>query len=454
MTGSIRARVTLVATVVVAVVLVVAGIGLVLAQRRSLTRSLEEALAREADSIVAAAEQGDVPETLEVPGDDDAVGQVVVGSTGTVVAATPNVDGRAALVEAPPPTSSTRTVDDVLEGGDNFLVVTRTVPSTSAPLVVEVGAPLDDVTDAVLALTRSLLVGVPIVVALLAALVWWLLGRTLRPVEAIRAEVSGIGGTDLHRRVPVPPGDDEVARLATTMNEMLGRVEAAAERQQRFVADASHELRSPLTRIRTEVEVDLAHPEGADPAATGRSVLEEVDGLQRLVDDLLLLARADADPVTAATGDAVDLADVVLEEVHRLPSRAGGARVETAAVDPAVVRGHRDQLARLVRNLLENAVRHATGVVEVTTGVDEGGEWAILSVADDGPGIPTVDAERVFERFARVDDARSPGDGGAGLGLAIAREVAERHGGTIGLLPRGAGALPGACFEVSLPSSR
>jgi len=183
-------------------------------------------------------------------------------------------------------------------------------------------------------------------------------------------------------------------------------------------------------------------------------VLEEVDGLQRLVDDLLLLARADADPVTAATGDTVDLADVVLEEVHRLPSRAGAPRVETAAVDPAVVRGHRDQLSRLVRNLLENAVRHATGVVEVTTGVDEGGEWAVLTVADDGLGIPTADTERVFERFARVDDARSSGDGGTGLGLAIAREVAERHGGTIGLLPRGAGPLPGACFEVSLPSSR
>ncbi len=125
---------------------------------------------------------------------------------------------------------------------------------------------------------------------------WWLVGRTLRPVEAIRAGVGEIGGSDLHRRVPVPPGDDEVARLARTMNDMLGRVESSAERQQRFVADASHELRSPLTRIRSELEVDLAHPAGADPTATHRSVLDEVDGLQRLVDDLLLLARIDGDP--------------------------------------------------------------------------------------------------------------------------------------------------------------
>lgn len=451
MIHSVRARVTLVATVVVAVVLVLASVGLVLAQRRSLTRSLEESIEREAESIVAAVDRGDLPEVLVVAGDDDAVGQVVVGSTGEVVSATANADGRAPLVADPPLAPSTRTVGDVLEDEDRFLVVTRTVPSTSAPLVVEVGAPLDDVADATGALTRSLLVGVPIVVALLAALVWWLVGRTLRPVEAIRAEVGEIGGSGLHRRVPVPPGDDEVARLATTMNEMLGRVEAASQRQQRFVADASHELRSPLTRIRTEVEVDLAHPAGADPVATGRSVLEEVDGLQRLVDDLLLLARVDAEaaPVT----ERVDLADVVLEEAHRLPLGAGGPRLDMEGIEPAPVQGQRDELARLVRNLLANATRHASSVVAVSTGLGEAGERAVVTVADDGPGIPAADAERVFERFARVDDARAADAGGTGLGLAIAREIAGRHGGRVELLAGDAAPLPGACFVVNLPAA-
>ena len=451
MIHSVRARVTLVATVVVAVVLVLASVGLVLAQRRSLTRSLEESIAREAESIVAAVDRGDLPEVLVVAGDDDAVGQVVVGSTGEVVSATANADGRAPLVIDPPLAPSTRTVGDVLEVGDRFLVVTRTVPSTSAPLVVEVGAPLDDVADATGALTRSLLVGVPIVVALLAALVWWLVGRTLRPVEAIRAEVGEIGGSGLHRRVPVPPGDDEVTRLATTMNEMLERVEAASERQQRFVADASHELRSPLTRIRTEVEVDLAHPAGADPVATGRSVLEEVDGLQRLVDDLLLLARVDAEAAPVTAGERVDLADVVLEEAHRLPLGAGGPRLDLEGIEPAPVQGQRGELARLVRNLLANGTRHASSVVAVSTGLDEAGERAVVTVADDGPGIPAADAERVFERFARVDDARAADAGGTGLGLAIAREIAGRHGGTVELLAGDAAPLPGACFVVSLP---
>lgn len=452
MTGSVRARVTVVATLVVALVLVLASVGLVLALRRSLTRSLEETLTHEADSVVEDADRGDVPEVLDLAGDDDAAGQVVVGSSGTVVAASANLTGRAALVADAPLEPSTRTVDDVLEDGDHFLVVTRTVPSTNAPLVVVVGAPLDDVTDATRALTRSLLVGVPVVVALLAGLVWWLVGRTLRPVEAIRAEVGEIGGSDLHRRVPVPPGDDEVARLATTMNAMLGRVERASERQQRFVADASHELRSPLTRIRSEVEVDLAHPADADPTATARSVLEEVDGLQHLVDDLLLLARADAEPSGATTGARVDLADVALDEAHRLRLGTDGPRLDVAGVEPAVVQGQRDALSRLVRNLLENGVRHAAGVVAVSTRVDGAGGRVLLTVADDGPGIPATDAARIFERFARLDESRAAGTGGTGLGLAIAREVAERHGGTVELLADGAGPLSGACFVVSLPA--
>ena len=148
---------------------------------------------------------------------------------------------------------------------------------------------LDDIDESVSTLARSLLVGIPLVVAALALLLWWVVGRTLRPVEAIRAEVADIGGRDLHRRVPVPPGDDEVARLARTMNDMLERVDDAAQRQRRFVADASHELRSPLTRIRTELEVDLAHPGEADLLATHASVLDETVGLQRLADDLLLV---------------------------------------------------------------------------------------------------------------------------------------------------------------------
>ncbi len=443
---SVRFRITFVATVIVAVVLLVASLGLLAAQRRSLTSSLEETLEQEVGALVVDAGRDQLSDPLDPAGDDDSVAQVVVGAMGDVIASTPNIDGRPRLVPAsPPPFSSTATVDSVLDDGDRFLVVTRPVPSTNAPLLVSVGAPLDDVAASTASLARSLLLGVPFVVGLLAALVWVLVGRTLRPVEDIRAEVSEIGGADLHRRVPVPSGDDEVTRLARTMNDMLERVERSAERQQRFVADASHELRSPLTRIRSELEVDLAHPAGADPTATHRSVLDEVDGLQRLVDDLLLLARIDADPTGVGADDVVvDLDDLVLDEAHR--AAGGGVAVDASDIGPARVRGEARALGRAVRNVVENAVRHATRRVVVTLSVE--GPQAVLRVADDGPGIPADRVDEVFERFTRLDEARSGDAGGSGVGLAIAREVVERHGGTIAV---DGDHRPGACLVITLP---
>lgn len=447
---SVRFRITLVATAAVALVLLLAGLGLVVTQRRSLTRSLAETLAQDADSIVADADRGEVPEMLDPAGDDDSVAQVMVGSTGDVVAATANVAGRSAVIVSPSPGSSTRPLDSVLEEGDHFLFVTRTVPTTNAALVVVVGAPLDDVADSTRSLARSLLLGGPFVVALLAALVWWLVGRTLRPVESIRAGVSEIGGSDLHRRVLVPRGDDEVARLARTMNDMLERVESSAERQQRFVADASHELRSPLTRIRSELEVDLAHPGGADPVATHRSVLDEVDTLQRLVDDLLLLARSGGGEAGPGGGAAVsvDLDDLVLDEAHRAAGATPGIEVDSSSVSPARVRGDARALGRAARNVVENATRHAASRVVVSLVAEDA--RAVLRVADDGPGIPADRVDEVFERFTRLDDARSSPDGGTGLGLAIAKDVVERHHGTI-VVDRSH--HPGACVVITLPLS-
>ncbi len=280
---------------------------------------------------------------------------------------------------------------------------------------------------------------------LLAVLIWWLVGHTLRPVEAIRAEVADIGGSDLHRRVPVPSGDDEIARLARTMNTMLERVDDAAQAQARFVADASHELRSPLTRIRSELEVDLAHTDRSDLAATHRSVLQETVGLQHLVEDLLLLARTGAGAATATSASAVDLDDIVVSLARRL--RADGqVAVDITDVTAVQVRGHAAALTRAVGNLADNAARHATDTVTLTLG--ERDHSAVLAVSDDGPGIPPEDRERVFERFTRLDEARAAHDGGAGLGLAIARDIVERHGGTLAVDPDH---HPGARLVVTLP---
>jgi signal transduction histidine kinase len=237
-----------------------------------------------------------------------------------------------------------------------------------------------------------------------------------------------------------------VARLAHTMNAMLERLAGSAERQRRFVADAAHELRSPLARIRAELEVDAAHPATADPAATQVSVLEQTVALQRLVDDLLLLARGDAGVPDPDRAGSVDLDDVVgrLAVVRR----GCGARIDLRCVAPVQVRGDEAQLARAVANLVDNAVRYAR--TTVTVALRDAGGTAVLTVADDGPGVPPDVGDAVFERFTRVDDARRA-EGGAGLGLAIAREIAARHGGSLTLAPDGP---PGARFELRMPVAR
>jgi signal transduction histidine kinase len=307
-------------------------------------------------------------------------------------------------------------------------LLSRTVQTPSGPATIHIAAPRDDISDSVATLRQSLLVAVPVAAGVLALLTWVIVGRTLRPVERIRAEVAAIDGADLHRRVPVPSADVEIGRLATTMNDMLARVEQAQARQRRFVADASHELRSPLTRMRTELEVDLEHPTTADPAATQRSVLEEVIGLQQLVDDLLVLARSDSWRSTVAAAGPIAIGDVVADVVHRVRSPDGLA-VEVAVAGRAVVTGLPGELARAISNVLDNAIRHARTTVRLSVGSDDGSVAVV--VEDDGPGIPVVDAERVFERFARLDAARNVDDGGAGLGLSIARDIVERHGGRL-----------------------
>jgi heavy metal sensor kinase len=448
LTGTVRFRVTALATLAVLAVLLVAGIGLVTAQRALLVDGLDESLEDRVDTIADLAEAGTLPDTIPSLLDDDDIVQVV-SDDGRVVAASSNAAEAPPIAEPPEPDGdgdgeTVRTIDGLGEDGESFRVHSESVDGPTGALVVHVAANLEDIDESIRVLRTSLLVAVPVVVAVLAVLVWWLVGRTLRPVEAIRREVADLGGSDLDRRVPVAAGDDEIARLARTMNGMLDRLEDSARRQQRFVADASHELRSPLTRIRTELEVDLAHRETADLAATHRSVLEEAAGMQRLIDDLLQLARSDARAVPLRR-DVVDLDEIVLRQARRI--RAGErVEVDVTGVGAAQVTGDREQLTRAIGNVVDNAVRHATTGVALTVAERDG--TAVLTVADDGPGIPATDRDRVFERFSRLDDARTRGDGGTGLGLAIAKAVVERHGGTIEVDPSTA---VGTRFVIRLP---
>jgi signal transduction histidine kinase len=326
----------------------------------------------------------------------------------------------------------------------------REVDTPTGRYSVVAAAPVDEVARSVDAVRRGLWVGLPALVALVTLAAWRLVGRALRPVEAIRAQVDEISGTTIHRRVPEPGSGDEIGRLARTMNAMLGRLEAASTQQRRFVSDASHELRSPVAAIRADLEVALAEGGAADWPGVARAVLAEESRLEGLLADLLILASGDEEARPPA-GGPVDLAAVAREVAER-PRRVPVDLVPVGA-GPLPVAGSGAELGRVVTNLVDNAARHARARVEVTVGRVPGpGEptcWR-LAVDDDGPGVPVGDRERVFERFTRLDDARARDAGGAGLGLAVVRSIVGRHRGVAWVED---GPLGGARFVVELPAA-
>jgi signal transduction histidine kinase len=425
--GSVRFRLTVLATAVFALALVGASVALVASQRHSLTNSVDLSLSQRADNLSPGlrADPGVAP--LIEPGDPEDGFEQLLDARGRIVRATDNARGLPAVVHPRTPGAGVRigTQDVSRLSASDFRVLAQPLTTTRGPMTLVVAKNLDDVEESVSSLRSALLLWVPIVVVLLAGLLWWLTGRVLLPVEAIRAEVSAMGAKELHRRVPVSPRDDEITRLARTMNEMLDRIELATARQQQFVADASHELRSPLTRLRTRIELALAHPEG-DTEATTRELLADVVDLGRLLDDLLLSVRLESEP--ARRHEPVDLDDLVLAEALRLRTE-GGAAVDTSDVGAARVEGDPGELARMVRNLADNAARHAASMVRF--GVREYDGVSAVTVTDDGPGIRREDHDRIFERFARLDESRSRDEGGTGLGLAIVHDIVERHDGTV-----------------------
>jgi signal transduction histidine kinase len=425
--------------VAVALVLVVAGVVLVSRQRAVLTATLDQGLVQRADDIEAAVTEGVVPDQFASVGDEGFVQLVEAG--GTVVASTPNLAGAPPLdLQSQSGIDAIGTVTGLPVDDDAFRVLSRSFDD----LRLHVATTYDVVTESTLALAGSLALILPVVVALLAGLVWWLVGRTLRPVEEIRNEVASIGSGDLDRRVPTPGTGDEIDRLAATMNQMLERLESSADRQQRFVADASHELRIPLTRLRSELELmQTSEARGGDQESL-TSLLEETISMQAMVEDLLYLARLDSSQ--GIQGSPVDLDDVVLEQVNTFDNLVD-VEVRLGDLSAALVHGDKAQLARALRNLQHNAQRHAHSTVTVS--LSELNGEAILRVRDDGPGVPIDAATHIFERFGRVDEARSTDAGGTGLGLAIARDIIERHGGRLVLANPG---RPGAEFEIRLPT--
>ena len=444
--ATVRSRLTLLATALVLVMLVVSSMGLVGAQRSLLIRGIDEALRQRSDNLQPEIERGMLGAVLPGEGDHEDSFLQLVDDRGDVVAATANVQGMAAAWDqvAARAEPSFRTVSHLALSDHPFRVLARRVESGPGARTLVAGKNLDDVDESVRILTTSLTLAIPAVVTLLGFLVWWLTGRVLRPVESIRSEVASIQGTELHRRVPVPGSYDEISRLARTMNEMLDRLEHAIDQQRRFVADASHELRSPLTRIRSDLEVGIAYPHTRDPDSTYRSLLADMISLQGLVDDLLFRARSESGSISRSS-EPIDLDDLVLEEARRLRER-GRVQVDVRAVSAARVLGDAEQLARAIRNLTSNAERHATRTV--TLELRENAEHSLLVVADDGPGIPAQHHATVFKPFTRLDEARSRDAGGSGLGLAIVHDIVEHHRGAVTIASSDG---EGARFVVTLP---
>jgi signal transduction histidine kinase len=459
--ASLRARLILIGSAGVAAGLALGGLVLVATLSYTLQRDLDQNAAQTAADVATLVDAGRLPDPI--PGAGSAVIQVV-GPGGAIVAASAEADRLVPMVPAGTLRSAGSgdrfTVGSDRVGLDDPVRVAservRVGESTWTVLVAVSGRGVE---DSVRIVRTVLLVAFPVLVTVLALLAWRVVGWTLRPVEQLRRGAAEITGARTDDRLPVPTGNDEVHRLAVTLNDMLARLDAARRRQREFVADAAHELRSPLASMRLQTEVADRLGTATDWRETAAGLLADLDRLSRLTDDLLLLARADdADDVRPGRpAERIDLTGLAREVVGRY----GDARVPVAAggADPQWVAGSRDALDRIAANLLDNACRHAstTVVVDVRAEVGAGGDpgrtgavgQVLLTVTDDGPGIPEADRSRVFDRFTRLDDARARDDGGSGLGLAIVRELVRLHGGQVRLTD----ASPGVRAEVRLPAA-
>ncbi|WP_433430977.1 sensor histidine kinase [Nonomuraea sp. CA-141351] len=344
----------------------------------------------------------------------------VVDRGGHVVAANTTLAGRPPITRARPTGVDSQVQDRVcLPGGCMVVVGTSNPASVYGPAV------------AYAALREPFLLRSPflplllsgsaaVLVALMGWGAWYGVGRVLAPVERIRSGLERISAQDLSRRIDVPGTRDEVAELAATVNDTLARLEDAAERNRRFVSDASHELRSPITGLMVRLEEGLANLDEAN----WRAALKDVQRLSDIVHDLLLMARLDAG--SEAAKERIDLGRLVEEEIARRPCRLPLA----VDAEPGLfVRGNRLRLARVLTNLLSNADHYGDSRVWVSARGQA--DQVVVEVLDDGPGIPVEMRERVFERFTRLDQARARDSGGTGLGLPIARDIARAHGGTL-----------------------
>jgi len=407
----------MIAAILSGLVLCLLGVGTSMLIRNSVEEGVFEQVQSKARKVSADVRAGTLASPIAADGREivqlvDAHGMVLNASLGAhsrvpVTNLRPSSDNRVRdLIQCPAP-----------GGGCYAIEAIRITADADSPVAVT-AVPLPEILSS--RMLEIIIAGVAGVLMLLATWMTWLMAsRTLGPIEAIRAQLSEISGADLSRRVPQPAGDNEIAQLARTANETLERLERSVEKQRQFASDASHELRTPVAGLRANLEDAFMYPDDTDVRHLAEAALRDTDRLEIIITDLLLLARLGS--VGAAASEKIDLGELVRAQQrpgHTLQVEDG---VGICAVQP--------QITRLISNLLDNADRYGGGetVVEVT----RDGDHALVVVADNGPGIPESDRDRVFERFTRLDTARNRQAGGTGLGLAIARDIARAHDGEL-----------------------
>ncbi len=442
-----RGRVTVGATLVVGMVLLLAGVMIVRLTAAAMVQDAQNVAEVQARNLAILVEAGRAPSLLDVDTAGTTILQVV-SADGDVVAASPQLLG-APPVESDLPgagavITKTVRVEGQLGQYSDYRTVGILAATPSGQSLVLAGVSLYEAQQVLTRLTQLLTVSLVLVLVVVAAVSWLVIGRALRPVEGIRMEVQKLSEQDLGRRVPVPPHRDEVQRLALTMNRMLDRIQASSDAQRNFIADASHELRSPLASLRAQLEVAAAHPETFSARELAEESLAETQRLEDLTLDLLQLAQLDEGGPAHLEYARVD------QSIHSLIEQRRTDRVPITfeADGNYAARISSGALQQVLTNLLDNAVRHASARVAVKV---RGSESEVcVTVADDGPGVPQHERERIFERFVRLDGSRSREGGGTGLGLAIARELVHNAGGNISIVD----SVRGATFQITLPASR
>lgn len=450
---SLRGRITLATTAVVTLGALTGVVVLVVAVRLSVERTSDSSARRAGAGVAALILAGKAPDTLVVNYAGIEQVQVVGPGGATVITASPGADRTVPLLH---PAEIARAVAGevvpVSAGranlADDLRVVATAVGSTGETVLV--ATTVSRIDDAGRAVRDAALLGAPIGILVVAVLTYAVVGRTFRSVAALRQGAAAIAASGQvspgGARLPVPDSHDEINRLAVTLNAMLDRLAVATATQRGFVDDAAHELRSPLASLRLQLEIAGRLGPATDWDAVVADALIDVDRLTRLVDDLLTMARTDAEGVDSGVREAVPIGALVNDVGAAYPT----VRVHVAApLAGAAVLGHRDALRRMLVNVLDNAVRHATTRVDVAVAPASAGVVAI-DVADDGPGIPEAERGRVFDRFYRVDAGRARDDGGTGLGLAIVRDVVRAHGGAVALTDN----EPGLRVRIELPLAR